>query len=299
MIGAERGSLLLYPEEGRTEPEMTISRNISRGQTGNGHHEMSRAILERIQREKTPLIVDDALTEINLQERNSIVREGVRSVLCAPITVRGTMIGLIYLDNRMVSGVFTTEDLEVLDLLGSQAGVSIENARLYKRAVRDGLTGLYNRAFFDNFLIKSVSLSRRYNTKLSMLLLDVDHFKKVNDTHGHQAGDEVLKSLAATIEDQIRESDVACRYGGEEFVVVLTETDLEGAVTVAEKLRRVVETLSIPYGADGTGGTLSVTISVGVGQYHDGQERVTFIDSVDHALYEAKENGRNRVSTVR
>jgi diguanylate cyclase (GGDEF)-like protein len=295
LIGAERGVILLYNEQGGGGLELVTARNVTKEEGDNKQSIISKSIISKVESERVSLVIDDAVADETLRTQNSVVMQGLRSVLCSPITVKGEMIGILYLDNRMVRGVFREEDLQVLTSLASQAGISIENARLYTKAVTDGLTGLYNRAFFDNFLMKSVSSAHRHKTKLSLLIMDVDHFKKFNDTYGHQAGDDVLKSVAKIWKESVREGDVACRYGGEEFVLILPETNIEGANTVAEKIRQTVENNRVHYLKDGEEIELRVTISIGVAELKDGQDRMRLIERADNALYKAKESGRNRV----
>jgi len=164
---------------------------------------------------------------------------------------------------------------------------------LQELANRDGLTGLYNHRYFHEQLSKDLLRARRYHESLSCILLDIDHFKKFNDTHGHQTGDVVLSTLGQVIKDSIRDSDFAARYGGEEFALVLYHTDGSGAYDVAERLRQMVEDCEV----HDKGNVLHVTISVGVATFpHEAiDDSKELIECADKALYRAKENGRNRV----
>jgi diguanylate cyclase (GGDEF)-like protein len=160
-------------------------------------------------------------------------------------------------------------------------------------ANRDGLTGLYNHRYFHEKLSQDFLRAKRYHEYLSCILFDIDHFKKFNDTYGHQTGDVVLKALASVIERSTRESDVAARYGGEEFAIVLYHTDRRAAYEAAERLRQAVESNEV----EDNGNVLRVTISLGIATFphekiHDSKE---LIEYADQALYKAKENGRNRV----
>jgi len=169
------------------------------------------------------------------------------------------------------------------------------NIRLRELAFRDGLTGLFNHRYFQDLMDKEVSRAVRYKRAFSLILFDIDHFKKVNDTYGHPAGDIVLKTLGRELEIIVRKSDVAARYGGEEFVVVLPETDLKGAAILAERLRSLVEFLTIP--ADGV--DLKVTISIGVSCFDpdtSSMSKAEIIEAADKALYRSKHDGRNRVT---
>lgn len=159
---------------------------------------------------------------------------------------------------------------------------------------RDELTGIANRKAFDEMLGKQISLSKRQKRPFSLLLVDIDHFKKVNDTHGHVIGDEILRFFARRIEKRIRKEDLAARFGGEEFTVILPETEADAAVKVAEELRRFFAKTNLTRATEPKS-IGSVTISVGVAQ-HDGEEPAKdFIARADQALYEAKNDGRNCV----
>ncbi len=155
-------------------------------------------------------------------------------------------------------------------------------------AFRDELTGLFNRRYFDQKLTEEINRSARYGRKLSLILGDIDHFKNYNDEFGHQKGDEVLQSVSEILRSSCRSSDTAARYGGEELVVILPETDMEGAYLVAEKARKLIEARS----GDVAGTT--VTISMGIASFgpeNDGPAEL--IAASDRALYKAKANGRN------
>jgi diguanylate cyclase (GGDEF)-like protein len=166
-------------------------------------------------------------------------------------------------------------------------------ARLQELAVTDPLTGVYNRRQFYENLSAEFRRSRRYKRPLALLLIDIDHFKEVNDRHGHTVGDEVLRTIAQALQRELRSIDLLARFGGEEFVVLLPETTTEAAVTVAEKLRRRVA--DHVFGAAGA----SLTISVGVAGLEDGMAREDdLVQSADQALYRAKERGRNRLAVA-
>ncbi|MBW1858492.1 MAG: diguanylate cyclase [Deltaproteobacteria bacterium] len=171
--------------------------------------------------------------------------------------------------------------------------VQEQNILLQEMANRDGLTGLYNHRYFHEQLSQDFLRARRYHETISCVLLDIDFFKKFNDTYGHQTGDVVLRALAEVIERSIRESDLAARYGGEEFALIMYHTDKAAAIEAAERLRHMVESHEVK----DNGNVLQVTISVGVATFphetiHDAKELIEF---ADQALYKAKDNGRNRV----
>ena len=164
---------------------------------------------------------------------------------------------------------------------------------LRRLSTTDGLTGVFNRRHFDESLQRELERATRYHQPLSVLMFDVDHFKKFNDTHGHDQGDRVLKAMATTLRGALRNQDYPCRYGGEEFVAILPNTPKEGGMRLAERLRHDVEQMTV----DG----LKVTISIGVAEYpdFDVSDQAKLVEAADAAMYVAKRNGRNRVSLAR
>ena len=193
---------------------------------------------------------------------------------------------------------FTREEEELLEYLAGQAVVSIENASLHetveRQAVTDELTGLANVRAFTSVLDRELERSRRFDTPLGLLMLDLDDFKLVNDTYGHQQGDEVLAQVAGVLRELSRELDTPARYGGEEMAVVLPQTDVEGAEMLAERIREAVQALRVPRVRGG--GVLAVTVSIGVASVpYTAADRTSLIAAADAALYRAKRGGKNRV----
>lgn len=162
--------------------------------------------------------------------------------------------------------------------------------------ITDALTGLYNRRYLDRRLEEEVQRAQRYQHPLSVLIIDIDRFKTVNDVHGHTIGDQALRCLASTLQQSVRRIDIVTRYGGEEFMVIAQQTDLENAAYLAERLRRVVEYTQLACCENGgDDDPLSVTISVGVATWEMGEAINTFIKRADKALLRAKHDGRNQV----
>lgn len=159
---------------------------------------------------------------------------------------------------------------------------------LMNMAFRDGLTGLLNYRAFSETLIVEGDRARRYKTTFSLMMVDIDHFKRVNDEHGHQVGDMVLSTIASRFQSRLRKSDMVFRYGGEEFMILLPQTGIYKASLLAERLRVAVEKMSFQ-------GDLAITISIGIGQYQDGRTHTDLVKQVDTGLYLAKAKGRNRV----
>lgn len=189
---------------------------------------------------------------------------------------------------------FSIRETDLLERLLSLLIYPLRNALLYHKAIaqahRDPLTQIGNRAAFDLCLEKQISAHERHHTEFSLMVIDIDHFKEVNDTYGHIAGDKVLKMVAQTIRKTLRRSDEVYRYGGEEFVVILSNTQQGGATFIAERIRKAIEELKVELNK-----TISVTASIGISASEKTEQVSQTLEFADKALYEAKESGRNQV----
>lgn len=190
---------------------------------------------------------------------------------------------------------FTQDELALFEVMLCALIYPLRNALMYERALRsalkDSLTGVNNRASMEQHLEHEVLAAVRHRTPLSMLMIDVDHFKAVNDTHGHMAGDAVLAAVADAIVSCTRDSDVVFRFGGEEFAVILTNTRATGARLLAERIRTTIAALDV----SAAGRQIPVTVSVGVAQLGAGESKVDLLEKADTMLYRAKYRGRNQV----
>jgi len=199
-------------------------------------------------------------------------------------------------------GILSTKRLsraekETIEVLIEQLLHPLRNALMYREAInasaRDPLTGVNNRSSFHKVLDREVELSHRHGVPLSLIMLDVDRFKSINDEHGHMVGDMALKSIANCMLKCIRESDILFRYGGEEFCIALANTGMAGARKLAERVRRALEILVLRT----SGARLHVTASFGVATLEDNDDAAHLVEKADHSLYRAKELGRNRIAT--
>lgn len=217
---------------------------------------------------------------------------------CLPLFTGGAAVGTV-LTIKKEKGYWDNEETgKLLSTYIGLASSALDNVRLIsltkQASITDALTGTYNRRFFVETLEKQMSLAKRHKEPLSLLIADLDHFKKVNDTYGHTAGDRALQQVGMILKDSIRTSDVLCRYGGEEFAIIMPKTGISGALEKAEKIRQYTE--SAGFDTMVTGKSLGITISIGVASFpENGNEYDTLVDAADGALYKAKRNGRNRV----
>jgi diguanylate cyclase (GGDEF)-like protein len=224
------------------------------------------------------------------------VDEGIRSLIAIPLKVKEKTVGILYVDD-FAPRRFPEERLRLLPILASFAAMSIDNARLHERmralACTDGLTGLYNHRQFKQMFRDEMGRAVRYQKALALIMLDIDDFKKFNDTYGHPAGDNVLTTVACILRKSLRECDLAFRYGGEEFILLLPETCMEEALVAAERVRSAIERDSARSLAKVARG---VTVSVGVASYpRDGSDADGLLRVVDDLLYRAKGLGKNQV----
>ena len=237
------------------------------------------------------------LQQINIQTDYIISQDNRIGVF--PLISENTILGAIVAYST--TDILAKKEIEYLSQLGKQSSTTIQRANVYaevlKHATLDALTGLNNRRQFETRLNQEISTTKRKGTPLCAIMLDVDYFKKVNDTYGHAAGDCVLKGISTIITREIREYDIAARYGGEEFFILLPQTSLEEAHFVAQRLRKAVEEADIDISAAKVNGfsSLNVTISLGVSAYNPEETAEEFYHNTDKALYEAKEHGRNKV----
>jgi len=221
----------------------------------------------------------------------------LRSVKVFPMFDRDEPMGAVVVGSNDVGQELTPADERMIDTVVTHAAVTMANARMYKKmermATTDGLTGLVNRRRFNELLTEAIARAERFERQVAVLMVDADHFKRVNDTYGHPVGDVVLQRIAKLLSQEARRTDVVARYGGEEFVVILDETDVDGAVLVADRMRESIAAEQVL----GDFGKLSVTASMGLAVWPDhAKAQGDLLERADQALYDAKENGRNQVA---
>ncbi len=228
-------------------------------------------------------------------------QEQFRSHLCVPLTAQGEVLGLICMEPRR-GGEAAMPEIDANDeklalAMAEQVSLALSNAKLREvlkhQSIVDPLTGLFNRRYMDETLSRELSRAARKSMPLSCVMLDVDHFKKINDTFGHEAGDAVLHSIAQRLKANVREGDLVCRFGGEELVLIMPECGKQDAFERAEKIRAALNAFDVVHGDKRIG---RVSASFGVASFpQDGKDAQGLLEAADQAMYDAKNKGRNRV----
>lgn len=299
-LDAEKGSLMLYDYsinalqvrivsglQDKNLEEAINNGNVQCAKIGIGEGIAGTVFLER-----KPII-----TNLGSADPRFISKEflsNTKSLLCVPLIAKGEVIGVINITNKKHNKLFNKKDLEFITSLANQAAIAIDNAKLYELATKDGMTKLYIYRHFYTLLENEIRRCTRYKRNMSLIMMDIDNFKRINDTYGHLTGDTILKSLASVLQETIRQIDIPARYGGEEFVVILPETSKKDACSIAERIRKNISKIVVK--ANETE-NISPTVSIGVAQYLvDAKEAKELINAADTALYYSKHNGKNAVS---
>ena len=296
-IDAEKGSLMLY-----NFAENVLQTKVVYGLADkNLETEINNGLIEC-----SKIKVGEGIAGTVFVEKKSIISNlgqndprfidngqelNVNSLLCVPLIAKGEPIGVINITNKLNGKLFNKQDLEFIEALANQAAIAIDNAKLYELATKDGLTKLYIYRHFYTLLENEIKRSSRYNHEMTLLMMDIDNFKSVNDTYGHPVGDQVLREIASCIAQTVRKIDIASRYGGEEFTVILPETNITDAKIIAERIRKNIRNIKINVKDDIY---ICPTVSIGMSEYPScALDEQTLIELADVALYNAKNNGKN------
>ncbi|HIE64746.1 MAG: sensor domain-containing diguanylate cyclase [Nitrospira sp.] len=244
-----------------------------------------------------PLLISDFSSQWQFQPKEFYPHVGARTALCLPIISKKKVIGVIQMVNRADETPFDENDLSLLSKLGDQATLAIERSDLYKKmadlASTDDLTHLYNIRYLDHILDLEIKRCRRYSIRLSLIFLDMDFFKLVNDQHGHLMGSQVLVEVANILNNSLREIDIVARYGGDEFVVVLPETSVEIAGRIARRIRNAIHSYEF---LKKEGLSLHLTASFGIAGFPDqAKNKTDLVCLADQAMYRAKVMGRDKI----
>ena len=254
---------------------------------------------------RKPVIIKDAQKDPLMKEVKDVIAPlGIRSILVIPIFFREEIIGTMLLRTSRANHAFTKREIQLCVALAKASSHALynaflfqklyrEKAKLEKLAITDYLTGIYNIRYFYSRLEEEFSRAERYQMPLSCIMLDIDHFKKINDSYGHRIGDFILREFAQIVKRYTRKSDLLARYGGEEFILLLPQTSLKGALIEARRLQKVVREIRFRQLREGQG----ITVSFGISCFPDKgiKKSDDLINFADNALYKAKEKGRDLI----
>jgi two-component system, cell cycle response regulator len=314
VAGLENSSSTILVADDEPVNRALIQRRLERAGYRVITAQNGREAVEKARAERPDLVILDVMMPVmdgleacQLIKTDELVRDTPVIFLSARDETDVKVSGLSLGANDYISKPFKAEELlarvyvalrlkDERDQLRTRAEEAVASAHVaQERAMTDALTGLLNRYGLQHLLTRELSETRRYNRPLSCLMIDLDHFKSVNDRQGHAAGDVALQQMATVLTENVRGSDVVFRYGGEEFLVLLPETDLEGAISLAEKIRHATHSRAFGDGER----VFPLTLSVGAATLWDNESGNDMIARADMALYLAKEQGRNRVEAAR
>ena len=270
----------------------SIAFRVGEGVAGNVAAAGKAALITDVRSDARFVDLPASKASLRSQPKRTVSR--IRALACVPLTARDRLVGVLTATSSIV-GAFDADDLEMLAFVAKTIALDIENLRLRRLAITDQLTGAYNREFLQQRLPEEQAKAERGEAPLSLAMVDVDHFKPINDRYGHDVGDLVLAEVAAKLRSAIRGNDVLVRYGGEEFLVLLPSTAARAAQDVGERMRMTLQEETF-FAGDAP---IEVRISVGIAEHLRGSDSpTTLIRRADTALYLAKESGRNRVEVA-
>ncbi|HYF00843.1 MAG TPA: sensor domain-containing diguanylate cyclase, partial [Planctomycetota bacterium] len=300
---ARRGTIVVF-EGDRFKVE--LSRDRAKNDLRRVEIGVSKTVLRLVRETGRRVIAEDARQDPSLGMHDSVQDQSLLSILCTPLRVKTRLIGAVYLDNPEQVGAFGPREIEVAEILTDHAAVAIDNALLHIKSIHDGLTGLFNHSHFEKRLDHEVARARRHGRPCGLLMMDVDDFKRVNDTYGHDAGNEILKNVSRILNSTLRTADlvarrqerdrdaspIVARYGGDEFEIILPETNREGILRAGERILEAVRTADFKYGDR----SISLSFSVGGAVCpDDASDARELLLRADEALYAAKRAGKNQV----
>ncbi|MBI4862566.1 MAG: diguanylate cyclase [Candidatus Riflebacteria bacterium] len=293
LMKADRGSIMLLDEE-KQELRIAVAKGLPQEVIVKTRVKIGEKVSGYVLETGRPLLIQDPQKSPSFQRiKDSQIYQG--SLISVPLIAKEKKLGVLNLCKTETYRL-DEKDLEFCKALSNQAAIAIENARLYELAIKDEMTKLFVRRYFDQRLKDEVRRAKRYRTAVTVMLLDIDHFKSFNDTYGHASGDEVLCFLSRVMRESVRNVDIVSRYGGEEFAILCPEQNLKDALTPAERIRSSVEKTELVL----QGKPVRCTVSIGVACYpQDAQRPDALMELADQALYFAKNNGRNQVRAFR
>jgi diguanylate cyclase (GGDEF)-like protein len=297
VMNAEASSLMLVDEEAQELFFHTLKGGTESEALRDLRLKIGEGISGWVAQQGKPVLVEDASKDVRFSRKGDAKSNFItRSMMCVPLQISRRVLGTVQVLNKKDGTPFNNTDLRIFSALANQAAIAIENARLHELATVDGMTGLYLKSYFLARLEEEFRRARLSGGQLSLIMSDIDHFKKVNTEFGHLGGDAALVELAHVIKDTIYElgkDDMAGRYGGEEFCVLMPDTGPQRAFEIAEKIRKNIESHPVPI----DGKFAHITISIGISSFPDHaeflKETEDFVRLADEALYICKDAGRN------
>jgi diguanylate cyclase (GGDEF)-like protein len=299
-LKAEKASLML-PQEETDELFIAAAKGMNKWIAKSIRIRMGEGIAGKVYRDGNPMVINDIEGHLSTKKRPNY-RTG--SFASMPLKIGDETIGVLNLSDKLEGGGFSDADLEFLRYFISYASIAMRSAKYYQMSeqmrmlsITDSLTELFNRRYFDNRLFEELQRASRYNSLFSLAIVDIDDFKLFNDTEGHLAGDEVLKAIANVSRESLRAIDIMARSGGEEFSIIMPQTDKDEAFLVTERVRKNIKELmpvtwkNFP--------REKITVSIGISTFpEDGKDAKALIKNADRALYQAKVKGKDRTITM-
>lgn len=303
IVHAQKGSIMLL-EEASNELVVSVvygidadtEEKILRGLYQTKRFKIGEGIAGQVAQSRRPVVLNNPTTSKMFVHTAT---SNVTSILCVPLVVHDDLQGVLNITNKELGQPFTNDDLQIILQVADQAAMALYNAHLYELAVTDGLTKVFIRRHFFSKFAEELKRATRTHADLSLLMIDIDFFKKVNDTYGHQCGDYVLAELAAVLRAQLRDLDIIGRYGGEEFAILLVESNAVGALIAATRIQSALEEHIFQWQPEGQEEKieLRISVSIGVASYPDhASDQRELLQRADEALYYSKRQGRNRTS---
>ncbi|MFQ5780540.1 MAG: diguanylate cyclase [Nitrospiria bacterium] len=303
LLRAEQGSLMVV-DPGKDELSIKAMKGVNKTLLEMLRIKPGEGIAGQVFQEGTPLLVKDLSVDPRIRQDPN-PRYRTSSFVSVPLKLRNQPFGVINLADKITAQVFSEEDLQLLMAIGGYISIALERHQLHEKtqklkkiSITDPLTGLLNRRYFQERLLEEVERTRRHEVPVSLVMMDLDNFKAFNDVYGHQGGDEILRFFSHAIRKYIRAIDVPCRYGGEEFTVILPQTSKEDAQIIADRLCRGIEKKESLHKKFSACGNLAV--SIGLATFpEDAKTTEELIRNADRALYQAKIQGKNQVVIFR
>jgi diguanylate cyclase (GGDEF)-like protein len=290
---AERGFLMLFHDDGNLE--FKVTRNFDKKTLEGEKFEISRTVVNHVLAAGNSLFLADIYKDKKLKISESIEALGLQMVMCVPLKTKENLLGVIYVDSQSKTETFGHKEERIFEAFAAQASIAIENSHLYDSSVRDALTGLYNYGYLRTRLEEEITRAQNYKSgSIAFMMLDLDNFKSINDSNGHLFGNSILVKVGEIISKTVRKYDIPARYGGDEFAILMPDTDVYEARHLAQQLQKELSELKFIIGKE----TIAISSSIGISIFP--VEKITASENIiveaDHALFIAKRKGGNQIA---